>query len=143
MRLVGSSIPGAVDRDTALRLLAERAVLTRAICCELRDENPNHSGRRSRSALAHLCEWIQTNLPESQKQGLDAHAADGLDQMIVPDGCQAIFQEIHAGAQVADALAMSWTADNSRELDDDLQRIRKCLTTYWSEHPAPIAVEWS
>ena len=141
MRLVSSSIPGAVERDTALRLLTERAVLTQAVCSELRDGDTEYFGRRSRTALAHLLEWIQANLPESVR--IEPHAGDGLDQMIVPDGCQAIFREIHAGAQVGEALFMLFTADNSHDADEDRATIRECLTSYWREHPAPIAVEWS
>jgi len=39
MRMVRSSVPGAMDRDRAIRLLTERAVLTRMICRELKDGN--------------------------------------------------------------------------------------------------------
>ena len=67
MRLVSSSILGAVEEDRAVRLLAERAVLTRAICCELRDENPDPGSGRSRTALGFLVEWIgQKTLAPSQ-----------------------------------------------------------------------------
>jgi hypothetical protein len=135
MRLVSSSILGAVEEDRAVRLLAERAVLTRAICCELRDENPDPGSGRSRTALGFLVEWIRAkNLGPFTVSGV----RDGLDQMVVPDGCQAIFREIEAGAQVGEALSMLSSADSPREWDGDVEKIRKCLTTYWREHPVAI-----
>jgi len=136
MRLASSSTLGAVERDTALWLLAERAVLTRAICCELRGE-VTYGGRRSRAALGHLVRWVQANFPE-----VTPHPAGGIDQMIVPDGCEATMREIQAGAQVGDALVMLCTADRPSEAAQDEASIRKHLTTYWIEHPDPIDIPW-
>jgi hypothetical protein len=141
MRLVRSSIPGAVERDTALRLLAERAVLTRTVCCELRDADLQHADRRSQTALSLLLIWIQENLPESVR--VEPRPEDGLDQMIIPDGCQAVLREIRAGAHVGEALFMFLTADTSVQADQDRALIRERLTAYWREHPVQIAVAWA
>jgi hypothetical protein len=54
MRLVASSNPEDVNRDQALHLLTERAVLTRALCRELRDSGGVFNGMRPLTALALL-----------------------------------------------------------------------------------------
>jgi hypothetical protein len=41
LRLVASSDPSAVDRDNAVHLLVERAILTRMVCHELLTQDPN------------------------------------------------------------------------------------------------------
>jgi hypothetical protein len=53
-RLVNSSKPGEVERDQAVRLLTERAVLTRALCRELLESDGSFSDRRSSTALVLL-----------------------------------------------------------------------------------------
>src|SRR5437870_381942 len=110
-RLVGSSNPEDVERDTAVRLLTERAVLTRAVCRELLDAAGRFDDRRPCTALAILLQWLRQNLPESVR--IEPHPSDGIDGMVVPGTCQALLQEVRGGAQVGEALFMLLTADNS------------------------------
>jgi hypothetical protein len=137
LRLVGSSNPGDVERDTAVRLLTERAILTRAVCRELLDDAPGFDGRRPCVALDLLLQWVQQHLQESVH--IEPHASDGLDKMIVPDKCRDLLQEIRKGAEVCEALFMLWTADTPREAEGDRARIRDALQAYWGEHPSAAA----
>lgn len=134
-RLVKSSNPGAVERDNAVRLLVERAVLTRSLCRELLESDGNFSDRRPTTTLALLLQWVAQNLPASVR--VEPHPADGLESMVVPDDCQELLQEIQDGAQVGEALFMLMTADNSFQADGDRAQIRKRLDDYWADHPSP------
>ena len=139
LRLIESSKPGAVERDYAIRLLAERAVLTRALCRELLDSEGRFGNRRSAAALSVVLGWVVQYLPESVR--LEPHASDGIDSMIVPDGCQELLREIRDGAQVGEALFMLFTADNSIQKAGDQARLQQKLDDYWANHshaaPAP------
>lgn len=156
MSLVGSSNPGDVERDTAVRLLAERAVLTRALCRELSESIGGFGSRRACVALSFLLRWIVENLPESFQFRAAAgnlcqrapRASDGIDLMAVPAGCENLVQEIREGAQVGDALAMLLTADNPVQSTGDEAVIRERLAAYWASHGAaaraPTSTEcWS
>jgi hypothetical protein len=133
-RLVNSSKPGAVERDLAVRLLTERAVLTRALCRELLESDGSFSDRRSSTALSLLLQWVVRNLPQAVR--VEPHPSDGIDSMAVPDDCSELLQEIHDGAQVGEALFMLFTADNSLQADGDRARLRKRLDDYWASHAA-------
>jgi hypothetical protein len=141
MRLVQSSIPGAVERDQAIHLLTDRAVLTRMVCRELLDaigDDPRRlPGRRSLTALYMLTQWIGQNLPDCV-QGTP-YPVNGIDQMVVPEGYQKLFEEIRSGTQVAQALALYFVCDS----DADRARIPDLLTSYWKQHAAPIGVTWT
>jgi hypothetical protein len=156
MSLVGSSNPSDVARDTAVRLLAERAVLTRAVCRELSESGDGFAARRPCIALSFLLRWIVENLPESFQFRAAAgnlckrepRSSDGIDQMVVPNGCEALLQEIRDGAQVGDALSMLLTADNPIQSTGDEAVIRDRLAAYWANHGAaaraPSSIEcWS
>lgn len=156
MRLVGSSKPGDVERDAAVRLLAERAVLTRAVCRELIEAGGGFADRRPCVALSFLLGWIQENLPECLQFRAAAgnlcqrepRPSDGIDRMVVPDGCEDLFQEIRDGAEVGDALAMLLTADNAIQAEGDKAVIQDRLAAYWAKHSsavrAPSVIEcWS
>jgi hypothetical protein len=138
-RLVNSSKPGEVERDQAVRLLTERAVLTRALCRELLESDGSFSDRRSSTALVLLLQWVAQNLPQSVR--VEPHPSDGIDSMFVPDDCRELFREIQDGAQVGEALFMLSTADNSIQADGDRARLQKILDDYWTNHasaaPAP------
>ena len=54
MKMVHSSVPGAVERDQAIRLLTERATLTRMVCRELLDSDIGKPDRRPQTALFQL-----------------------------------------------------------------------------------------
>ncbi|MGA9997673.1 MAG: hypothetical protein WBP93_19820 [Pyrinomonadaceae bacterium] len=131
-RLVESSKPGEVERDQAVRLLTERAVLTRSLCRELLDCDGRFSDRRSSTALSFLLQWVVRNLPESVR--VEPHPSDGIDIMVVPDDCQELLREIQDGAQVGEAFFMLLTADNSLQADGDRTTLRKRLDTYWATH---------
>ena len=112
MRLVQSSEPGAVERDNAIHLLTERAVLTRMVCFELLDIVHRRSvDRRVHTALSLLLAWVHENVPGSVR--VEPHPADGINEMTIPAGYEKIVEEIRAGAQVGEALFMYYTADTS------------------------------
>ena len=83
-RLVDSSRPGEVEWDAAVRLLAERAALTRAVCRELQ-EAKSFLARRPKTALSLLLAWIASHFPDCVR--FEPQPADGLEQMTVPEGC--------------------------------------------------------
>lgn len=135
--LAESSQPGAVDRDRAIYLLTERAVLTRSICQELRDAASNDfDGRRISVALGLLLRWVNENLPQSVR--VEPHPSDGIDQMVVPEMCQELLQEIRAGAEVGEALFMLYTADTPSQARGDRERIKERLENYWAKHASPV-----
>ena len=88
MRLFRSSVPGAVERDQTIRLLSERAALTRMVCRELMD-SADPADRRPHAALFILLSWITENRAEFSP--LEAWAAEGLDRIIPPDGYADLF----------------------------------------------------
>jgi hypothetical protein len=134
MSLVESSTPG-MDRDRAIRLLTERAVLTRAFCREVTEAGDGLGDPRQCIALSLLLRWIVENLPESLQYRAasgnlcqDApRASHGIDLMVVPGGCEGVLREIRDGAQVGDALLMLMTADNPIQARGDEAVIRERL----------------
>lgn len=146
MRLVGSSDPNAVERDTAVRLLAERAILTRTICRELVEAGSGFADRRPSVAMSFLLRWIAESMPECLRFRAAAgnlcvrepRLSDGVDQMIVPAGCEDLLLEIRDGAAVGDALFMLFTADTPTQQRGDEATIRERLTTYWAKHSAAV-----
>jgi hypothetical protein len=146
MRLAGASFPGDVERDTAVRHLAERAILTRAVCRELLDANGDFASRRPCVALSFLLRWIQETLPESLRiqpaaggsYQREPYPADGIDLMVVPEGCEDLLQEIRDGAQVGQGLFMLMTADTMTQMRGDEAVIRDRLTAYWANHASPV-----
>ncbi|MFN0021215.1 MAG: hypothetical protein ACKVP0_23450 [Pirellulaceae bacterium] len=135
--LVDSSQPGAVDRDRAIHLLTQRAVLTRSLCQELRDAaSADFNGRRIGVALGLLLRWVSENMPESVR--VEPHPSDGIDQMVVPEMCQELVQEIRDGAAVGEALFMLYTADTPTQAQGDKERITKHLESYWAKHAGPV-----
>lgn len=133
-RLVKSSKPGEVERDLAIRILTERAVLTRALCRELLDSGESFSNRRTNTVLGFLLQWVSHYLPASVR--VEPHPSDGIDSMTVPDDCRELVREIRDGAQVGEAFFMLLTADNSLQSDGDRSRLQKRLDSYWVDHPS-------
>jgi hypothetical protein len=140
MRLIGSSIPGAVERDAALRLLSERAVLTRMLCRELLDAKAHLPDRRAVTALSMLLGWIALNFPESVR--VEPHASDGLDRMVVPEGGQKLHAEVLDGSQVAESLSFLMTADTTRQSAQDEAVLRERLASYWAKHGVAVRPPW-
>ena len=146
MRLVESSNPGDVDRDTAIHLLAQRAVLTRAVCRELSESSRGYADRRACVALSFLLRWIQENQPESFRflsaagtmGEREPRASDGIEDMVVPAGYEDLRSEIRSGARVGDALCMLMTADNPTQARGDEDEIRNGLASYWASHGTPV-----
>jgi hypothetical protein len=136
MRLVQSSVPGAVERDQAVWLLIERAVLSRAICRELEDSGGKLPNRRVLSALFFLLQWIERTLPECLRG--EPYPKDGIEQMVVPAGYERLLQEIRAGAEVAHALFLYLMADSTA----DKVRLPGLLASYWKECADPVQVPW-
>jgi hypothetical protein len=140
MRLVSSSIPGAVERDAALRLLSERAVLTRMLCRELDETKEQWPDRRVSTALSILLGWIAENYPEAVR--VSPRASDGLDQMAVSEEDRALLAEVHDGAAVAEAYFMLMTADTSFAADHDKVVLREKLENYRSKHAVAVRPPW-
>lgn len=138
MKLVRSSVPGAVERDEAIRLLVERATLTRMVCLELRDSDIGRPDMRPQVALFHLLHWVDENM--RQHVHVEPRADDGIEQMIVPVGYQELVSEISAGAKVCDALFMLLTADSGLQAKNDRETIQDRLASYWARHRSPIPV---
>jgi len=126
-----------VNRDRALWLLAERAVLTRAVCRELLDSGGEFYGGRPFRALAQLLEWVDSNFPESGPS-----PRCGLDAMVVPEDCQDLLREIRDGAEVCAALDMLTTADNALDAEGDKEAIAKKLAAYWEAHAQIVNPPW-
>jgi hypothetical protein len=141
MRLVRSSVAGAVERDAALRLLSERAVLTRMLCRELLEAEEALPDRRVDTAFSILLSWIAQNFPESTRT--EPHPSDGLDRMTVPEeGCH-LLAEIADGAQVGEALFMWLTAETRMDADHDKAILRERLENYWAKHRLAVRPPWS
>ena len=140
MKLVASSNPGAVERDEAIYLLTERALLTRTVCQELLGAKGDLHTRRPRVALGMLLIWIQEHFPESVF--IEPHARDGLDAMAVPDDCQELMQEIRDGANVCESLFMLTTADTNSEVEHDEQQLRHSLDEYRDHHVETVNAPW-
>jgi hypothetical protein len=138
MRLVQSSELGAVERDQAIRLLTERAVLTRMVCRELLDSDIHGSDRRPQAALYSLLRWIDENQREHVR--IEPQADDGLEHMVVPEGYAELVPELEAGAKVCKALFMLFTADNGLQAAHDRATIKTRLTAYWEQHPHPFPI---
>ena len=127
-------------------MLAERAILTRAVCRELLESSGRFDDQRPCVALSFLLQWIQETLPESLmiqpaaggQYQREPYPADGIDLMVVPEGCQDLLQEIRDGAQVAQALFMLLTADTPSQAKGDEAVIRDRLTAYWANHASPV-----
>lgn len=139
MRMVRSSVPGDVDRDKAIRLLVERATLTRMVCCELRDSGISELDMRPQVALFHLLRWVDENMRPHVRS--EPHAGDGIEQMIVPEGYEKLVSEISAGAKVCDALFMLMTADSGLQAQHDREAIRDRLASYWAQHQSLVPVK--
>jgi hypothetical protein len=140
MRLVSSSIPGAVERDAALRLLSERVVLTRMLCRELDEAKEQWPDRRVSTALSILLGWIAENFPEAVR--VSPRASDGLDQMAVSEESRALIAEVRDGAAVAEAYFMLMTADNSVAADHDKAVLREKLESYWTKYAVAARPPW-
>ena len=136
INVVMSSHAGHSERDAAVRLLTERAILTRAVCQELLDSNGKFADRRPIVALSFLLQWIVQNLPNSFR--VEPRTMDGIDQMVVPDGCEGVLHEIRDGALVCDALFFLLTADSSTQARSDEAKIRNSLAIYWENHRSPV-----
>lgn len=126
---------GSVDRDNAIQLLGERAVLTRAVCLELRESQNELAGRRPCAALSLLCRWIMANCKESVR--VEPNCVDGIEAMAVPKGYEALLEEIREGSCVGDAFCMLLTADTPTQQQGDEQRLLDRLQAYFSKYPSP------
>ena len=131
MRLVASSNPDDVGRDQALHLLTQRAVLTRSVCRELLDSGGVFNGMRPLTALALLSRWVKNTFPETEPLGLAVW--DGLNDMVVPEGCEDLLREIQDGAEVCDRLVMLNYGDTC-DVESDKEAIAKGRDAYWKAH---------
>lgn len=154
MSLIEPTALGGVDWGTAVRLLTERAVLTRAVCREITEAGDKFGEWRQCVALGLLFRWIEENLPEALRYQAasgalcqrEPRASDGIDRMVVPLGCEGVRQEIRDGAEVGDALRMLLTADTPLQARGDEAVVREKLAAYWAKHGtavrAPAANEY-
>ncbi len=133
-RVVHSSEPGAVERDRAIWLLTDRAILTRLVCRELL-EATQRTGRRPVAALDFLLAWVNQHFASFVH--VEPHARDGLESMVVPQGCETVYEEVVDGTEVCEALFMAMTADSPNALKRDLERLDAVLAHYMEIHGAP------
>ncbi len=136
MRLVESSVPGAVERDAALRLLSERAVLTRMLCRELAEARGRLPDRRVSTALSILLIWIGRAFPHPS--GWEPRPTDGLDKLAVSEEGGGLLAEVRDGALVADALYLYMYADSTA----DKAVLSERLASYWTKHGAAVRPPW-
>lgn len=127
MRLVESSVPGAVDADRARWLLDERWVLATAVCHAL-ERSTSYADRKPRAALDLLRRWVGARYEKK----VETHPKDGLDTMTVPEGYETTMRELRAATVVAESLAMLWTADTQGEYRSDTEQITRDLAA-WRE----------
>jgi hypothetical protein len=140
VRLVHSSVPGAVERDAALRRLSERAVLTRMLCRELLEADGRLPDRRVMAALSSLLSWIAQNCPESVR--VEPHPSDGLDGLEILEDERDLLAEVRNGAQVGEAFFMLMTADTSGAAEHDKAVLRERLESYWTKHAVAARLRW-
>lgn len=135
MELVASSDPSAIEHFKALSLLLQRAVLTRMVCRELIDKPEPKITRSSRASAAMnlLTAWVASTLVATD----DISPWSAIDEMLVPEGCDDLIEEIRDGAKVCEALSMLDSADTYSEWRGDMSRIEASLDAYWSKHGAP------
>ncbi len=69
---------------------------------------------------------------------VEPHCGDGLDTMIVPSGCEELFDEIRDGVIVGEAFFMLLTADTSLQLSVDEKVLRDRLAAYYEKHRSPV-----
>ena len=124
-RLVGSSVPGQVERFRAMDLLRERVVLTRAVCEELNRHDGRDPDLRARTALDFLLRWIIENQPDEWE--VEPNPRDGLDAMVVPPEGEPLMAEIRAGTPLCQGLAWLWTADCQTDIAMDERAIAAAL----------------
>jgi len=127
---VGCSV--AEVREYAIDLLMERAVLTRTVCCEIRESKGLFFTRAS-TALELLQRWLKKHegysYPSYDEQAIAAAA----------DNCKPLMREIQDGQRVCHALSLLGTADSASENQDDEEFFRKSLAEYWTKHRRPAA----
>ncbi len=82
-----------------------------------------------------LLAWITRTFPEWIH--VEAHAKDGLDVMVLPDGTEDLHQEIVDGSDVCECLFMALTADTRIDLDNDLARLQDVMDQYAADHMSP------
>jgi hypothetical protein len=120
MRLVASSNPDDVSRDQALR------------CRELLDSGGVFNGMRPLTAIALLSRWVKRTFPEIEPLGGLA-VSYGLDDMVVPEGCEDMLREIQDGAEVCEAFDLLIYGDTC-DVESDNEAIAKSLDAYWKAH---------
>ena len=135
-RVVHSSEPGAVERDRAIWLLtdlsgadSDPARMPRAL------EATQRTGRRPVAALDFLLAWVNQHFASFVH--VEPHARDGLESMVVPQGCETVYEEVVDGTEVCEALFMAMTADSPNALKRDLERLDVVLGDYMEIHGAP------
>lgn len=135
MKLAASSLPGDMDRYTAIDRLIQRAVLTRMVCQELleRPVAPFNRGRVD-GALGFLMTWLNS-FPETIHS---SRASDGIDAMAVPDDCRQLWEEIRDGSKVCDGLLMLQSADSDSDYQSDVARIVQALAVYQEKHQLAV-----
>lgn len=139
MRLVDSSDPGAVARYDIEVHYTQRLVLTAGVCQELRRSSDNLSALRPQNALSLLAQWMRASyeLPKNR----DVDYMHDLTNPLLRETVPQLEDELVAGSEVCAALAFSYTADHSWELEKDQRKVRGLLRGYLTEFdPHPGAV---
>ncbi len=130
MSLVESSEPGAVKRHELTPAGGARGAHPPRR--ELLDGAGHPPNRRAKAELFLLFQWVGGNLPECLRG--EPCPADGIDQMVVPEGYDKLLEEI----RVARAYFMYLMADSTA----DKEKIPHLLASYWNQHGASVPVAW-
>lgn len=112
-------------------LLAERAVLTRAVCRELREGHDPYYGRPY-AAVRVVQRWLKDNYDYSMPTYNPSEIAEA------PADCKNLMEEIQDGQRICNALSVYGTADSAEEHARDGSHLREALEEYWLKHPNAV-----
>jgi hypothetical protein len=141
-RLVDASDPNRVKRENVHWILAERVILTNAVCFELeanKARGGNYLGTRTSAALSMLTKWVRENYPSDR---LEVNLGEGLDEFELADDDDAariMLIEIESGLSVCRSLAQLWTADKFDEYDEYMEELDGSVRWWRQRRDAALA----
>ena len=112
----------------ALDLLLQRAVLTRAVCQEVREGTTDPYYVRAKTVLGLLEHWLEEN------EGYSLASYNPVEIATAASDYKKLTQEIQDGQDVCQALSLHGTADTQTEARSDDAYLREALNKYWSKH---------
>ena len=136
-RLIDSSDPGAVEREQALNVLAERAVLATAVCREFLAAGPTYLTRRCNAAYGLYRSWLAQHDLNLLSDGY--RDVRGIrEQMQIPEGdpeADKLADEIEVADRVSGGYERLNTADTRSEFQGDQENLTVALQSWqsWEE----------